>query len=168
MSFTFTCDYCGQEIKDHHDSVTLSSDAKGKGSKKRSGWIGHYHDTSASPCFDEIWEIVKLTKEYGETIESIPVATGQKIAAERRKHKRPGATAAAPEDAERTPLWTVVEGIPNAARRHLTMQGVVSLDDAARWSRDELLALSFVGPHTIECIEAALKARGLAFAGVTH
>jgi predicted flap endonuclease-1-like 5' DNA nuclease len=51
------------------------------------------------------------------------------------------------------------------AARALEAQGVRTLDDVARWTRKELLALHGVGPKAVRILEEALEAQGMALTG---
>ncbi|WP_114558781.1 helix-hairpin-helix domain-containing protein [Desertihabitans aurantiacus] len=46
----------------------------------------------------------------------------------------------------------------------LLEEGVTSLEQVARWSRRDLLALHGVGPRAVRLLEEALSERGLALA----
>jgi predicted flap endonuclease-1-like 5' DNA nuclease len=59
-----------------------------------------------------------------------------------------------------TPLRSI--GAP--ATRALEAQGVRTLDDVARWTREDLLALHGVGPKAVRLLEQALHAEGLTLA----
>ena len=50
------------------------------------------------------------------------------------------------------------------ATRALEAQGVRTLDDVARWTREDLLALHGVGPRAIRILEEALADQGLSLA----
>jgi hypothetical protein len=175
MSYTFICDYCGAMIEDE-DWVTLDTTGHGWGAKRRSGYVGHYHDDEAKPCFDEIWSAIKLVRDYGEVIEAIPVASGQKIASERSKHTKPeGSDVEIPsggtskEDRKRgaagTPLWRLPDGSEITFRARIALKdgGISCLEDAADWTSDELLALHGVGQGTLTRLRKALDELGLSF-----
>ena len=53
------------------------------------------------------------------------------------------------------------------ARQALRKVDVVTLEEAAARSREELAALRGVGPRTMERLDAAITERGLSYAGVS-
>jgi predicted flap endonuclease-1-like 5' DNA nuclease len=50
------------------------------------------------------------------------------------------------------------------AQRALAAAGITSLEEVARWTEADLLALHGVGPKTIRQLRPALEAKGLSFA----
>lgn len=50
------------------------------------------------------------------------------------------------------------------AQRALAGAGITRLEDVARWTEADLLALHGVGPKTIRQLRPALEAKGLSFA----
>ncbi len=50
------------------------------------------------------------------------------------------------------------------AQRALAGAGITSLEEVARWTEADLLALHGVGPKTIRQLRPALEAKGLSFA----
>jgi hypothetical protein len=55
------------------------------------------------------------------------------------------------------------KGVASPAIRALASVGVTRLDQAARFTKAELLALHGIGPKAIRLIEAELRARGKSF-----
>lgn len=93
MSFITTCDYCGAEIEpgEAWAMVTVQAcDTKGLRKRERwqGGWAGHYHARNWEDCYWKLRAAMLLVHEYAPTLETIPTATGQGIAAKRRKHHR--------------------------------------------------------------------------------
>lgn len=86
MSYTFTCDYCTEQIEPNDPMATLNIDRPVL-SVKRSGWIGHYHDTEE--CFGHIRDAIHSAEQpLVRSLESIPTISGQGVAARRRKHRK--------------------------------------------------------------------------------
>jgi hypothetical protein len=54
-------------------------------------------------------------------------------------------------------------GVPRPAIRALASVGVTRLDQLARFTEAELLALHGMGPRAIRLLEAELRARGKSF-----
>jgi hypothetical protein len=80
MTIVRYCDYCGVVIANGADVVQLQqSDARGF----HCYLIGDYHDS----CWQTVRGGIKLVHEFGESLEHIPVATSQAIAARKRKHR---------------------------------------------------------------------------------
>jgi hypothetical protein len=74
------CDYCGVVIGNGADVVQLQqTDARGH----RCYLFGEYHDY----CWDQVRDGIKLVQDCGGSLERIPVATSQAIAARKRKHR---------------------------------------------------------------------------------
>jgi hypothetical protein len=74
------CDYCGVVIGNGADVVQLQeSDARGY----RWCLVGEYHDY----CWRTVSDGIVLVHEFGGSLERIPVATSQAIAARKRKHR---------------------------------------------------------------------------------
>lgn len=61
-------------------------------------------------------------------------------------------------------MTTPLPSIGAPATRALEAQGVRRLEDVARWTRAELLALHGVGPKAVRLLEEALNAEGLTLA----
>ncbi len=57
------------------------------------------------------------------------------------------------------------DNLSQPARRALAQAGITCLEDVARWTAAELLALHGVGPKTIRQLRPLLAAKGLSFAG---
>ena len=62
-------------------------------------------------------------------------------------------------------MTTPLPSIGAPATRALEAQGVRTLDDVARWTREDLLALHGVGPRAVRILEEALEALGMALTG---
>jgi hypothetical protein len=66
-----------------------------------------------------------------------------------------------------TPEVRPVGDLPNeigkTAARELSLNGITSLAQVARHSREELLAIHGVGPKAIRILEGALAAEGLGY-----
>ncbi len=93
MSFVTTCDYCGREIKPGDAWAMITTESRGmenlrKRERWEGGYAGHYHARRNYDCYWKIDEAIRLVHEYAPTLETIPTATGQSIAAKRRKHRR--------------------------------------------------------------------------------
>ena len=61
------------------------------------------------------------------------------------------------------PVGDLPNGIGKTAARELSLNGITSLEQVARHSRDELLAIHGVGPTAIRILEGALAAEGLGY-----
>jgi predicted flap endonuclease-1-like 5' DNA nuclease len=61
------------------------------------------------------------------------------------------------------PVGDLPNEIGKTAARELSLRGITSLEQVARHSREELLAIHGVGPKAIRILEGALAAKGLAF-----
>jgi predicted flap endonuclease-1-like 5' DNA nuclease len=59
------------------------------------------------------------------------------------------------------PVGDLPNEIGTTAARELSLNGITSLDQVARHSRQELLAIHGVGPKAIRILERALAAKGL-------
>jgi predicted flap endonuclease-1-like 5' DNA nuclease len=59
------------------------------------------------------------------------------------------------------PVGDLPNEIGKTATRELSLNGITSLDQVARHSRQELLAIHGVGPKAIRILERALAAKGL-------
>jgi hypothetical protein len=81
MSVYVACDLCGENIDG--ERVVLEIRRTDRIDRET---LGDYHDD----CWHHVWDTVRLAEEYHGTIERIPVATGQSIAAKRRKHTQSG------------------------------------------------------------------------------
>ena len=55
------------------------------------------------------------------------------------------------------------KGVAKPAIRALSSVGVTRVDQTARFTKGELLALHWMGPKAIRLIEAELRARGKSF-----
>jgi hypothetical protein len=86
MSHAYVCDYCGGPIEPDDPMLTISVRGATDTELFVNGWIGHYHGNR--DCYDRVRDGIDLVQEYAGAIEAIPVATGQAIAAKRRKHRR--------------------------------------------------------------------------------
>jgi hypothetical protein len=99
MSVVIRCDWCGEEVPNHAPHMTFAATATGNpdATTHDTGWVGHYHagtwtDSTGRPaakyCFRQMLDAVHLVHEYAPAaLESAPVATSQKIAQLRRKHR---------------------------------------------------------------------------------
>jgi hypothetical protein len=61
------------------------------------------------------------------------------------------------------PVGDLPSDIGKTAARELSLNGITSLEQVARHSREELLAIHGVGPKAIRILEAALAAKGLGY-----
>jgi predicted flap endonuclease-1-like 5' DNA nuclease len=61
------------------------------------------------------------------------------------------------------PVGDLPNEIGKTAARELSLNGITSLDQVARHSRKELLAIHGVGPKAIRILERALAAKGLGY-----
>lgn len=61
------------------------------------------------------------------------------------------------------PVGDLPNEIGKTAARELSLNGITSLEQVARHSRDELLAIHGVGPKAIRILEGALATRGLSY-----
>jgi predicted flap endonuclease-1-like 5' DNA nuclease len=61
------------------------------------------------------------------------------------------------------PMGDLPNEIGKTATRELSLNGITSLDQVARHSRQELLAIHGVGPKAIRILERALAAKGLGY-----
>jgi predicted flap endonuclease-1-like 5' DNA nuclease len=61
------------------------------------------------------------------------------------------------------PVGDLPNEIGKTAARELSLRGITSLEQVARHSREELLAIHGVGPKAIRILEGALAAQGLDF-----
>jgi predicted flap endonuclease-1-like 5' DNA nuclease len=61
------------------------------------------------------------------------------------------------------PVGDLPNEIGKTAARELSLRGITSLEQVARRSREELLAIHGVGPKAIRILEGALAAKGLDF-----
>ena len=59
------------------------------------------------------------------------------------------------------PAGDLPNEIGKTAAREFSLNGITSLEQVARRSREELLAIHGVGPKAIRILEAALAAEGL-------
>jgi len=89
MSLLITCDWCGKEIEPGKPYVRLHADAHGGRNTWDSGYVGHYHSGQARSCYVAVHDALQVAHSWGPTLETIPTATRQAIAAKRRKHNRP-------------------------------------------------------------------------------
>ncbi|WP_438003208.1 DNA-binding protein [Sorangium sp. So ce321] len=70
-----------------------------------------------------------------------------------------------PSKTREQPESALPKGIGKPATRALASVGVSRLDQVARWTEAQLLALHGVGPKAVGVIKAALEAQGKALAG---
>jgi predicted flap endonuclease-1-like 5' DNA nuclease len=61
------------------------------------------------------------------------------------------------------PVGDLPDEIGRTAARELSLEGITSLEQVARHSRQELLAIHGVGPKAIRILEEALAAEGLGY-----
>jgi predicted flap endonuclease-1-like 5' DNA nuclease len=61
------------------------------------------------------------------------------------------------------PVGDLPDEIGRTAARELSLNGITSLEQVARHSRQELLAIHGVGPKAIRILEEALAAEGLGY-----
>jgi predicted flap endonuclease-1-like 5' DNA nuclease len=61
------------------------------------------------------------------------------------------------------PVGDLPDEIGRTAARELSLNGITSLEQVARHSRQELLAIHGVGPKAIRILEEALAAQGLGY-----
>ena len=61
------------------------------------------------------------------------------------------------------PVGHLPNEIGESAARQLCLNGITSLEQVARHSREELLAIEGVGPKAIRILGGALAAKGLGF-----
>jgi hypothetical protein len=61
------------------------------------------------------------------------------------------------------PVGDLPNEIGKTAARELSLYGITSLEQAARHSREDLLAIHGVGPKAIRILGGALAAEGLVF-----
>jgi hypothetical protein len=61
------------------------------------------------------------------------------------------------------PVGDLPNEIGKTAARELSLNGITSLDQVARHSRQELLAIHGVGPKAIRILETALASKGLGY-----
>jgi hypothetical protein len=61
------------------------------------------------------------------------------------------------------PVGDLPNEIGKTAARQLSLHGIMSLEQVARHSRDELLTIHGVGPKAIRILEGALAAEGLGY-----
>jgi predicted flap endonuclease-1-like 5' DNA nuclease len=61
------------------------------------------------------------------------------------------------------PVGDLPNEIGKTAARELSLNGITSLEQVARHSRDELLAIHGVGSKAIRILEGALTAEGLGY-----
>lgn len=97
MSVIHVCDYCGRNITDGaYLEVTKRGwqpDHRGELRHVIGESFGHYHSRPPAhgepSCWRRIVDAIELTESLGPTLETIETATGQAIAAKRRKHRKP-------------------------------------------------------------------------------
>ncbi|WP_437618080.1 DNA-binding protein [Sorangium sp. So ce1151] len=70
-----------------------------------------------------------------------------------------------PSKTREQPESALPKGIGKPATRALASVGISRLDQVARWTEAQLLALHGVGPKAVGVIKAALEAQGKALAG---
>lgn len=63
------------------------------------------------------------------------------------------------------PVGDLPNDIGKTAARELSLGGIVSLEQVARHSQEELLAIHGVGPKAIRTLGEALAAKGLGYKG---
>lgn len=63
-----------------------------------------------------------------------------------------------------SPESNLPANLSQPAQRALAGAGITRLEDVARWTETDLLALHGVGPKTIRQLRPALEAKGLSFA----
>jgi predicted flap endonuclease-1-like 5' DNA nuclease len=61
------------------------------------------------------------------------------------------------------PVGDLPDEIGRTAARELSLNGITSLEQVARHSRQELLTIHGVGPKAIRILEEALAAQGLGY-----
>jgi predicted flap endonuclease-1-like 5' DNA nuclease len=61
------------------------------------------------------------------------------------------------------PVGDLPDEIGRTAARELSLNGITSLEQVARHSRQELLAIHGVGPKAIRILEEALAAEGIGY-----
>ena len=61
------------------------------------------------------------------------------------------------------PVGDLPDEIGKTAARELDLNGIASLEQVARYSQKELLAIHGVGPKAIRILDGALAAKGLGF-----
>lgn len=96
MSIVTRCDWCGEEIPPAAPTSAFQTHADVK-ADHTSGWIGHYHDghwrnehgqVEGRACFTRMLDAVRLVHDFAPAaLENVEVATPQKIAQLRRRHR---------------------------------------------------------------------------------
>ena len=87
----WTCDYCGRDI---HGPYYATIRVRGRGVDIDTGEDvdleddHHYHAGHNGSCYRKAYDALLLAEDFGATLETIPTATGQSIAAKRRKYRK--------------------------------------------------------------------------------
>lgn len=152
MSYTFTCDWCGERIESG-EVVELRARA-GDHSDWKGGWVAHYHGAGEDSCYAHIRDAIDLIRKTGPSIEAIPVLPTEPASPQRCRASVPG----------KSPTHGIrLDGIklhPGAAFA-LQDAGIRTLEDAAEFSEIELIAIDRVGQTTIHSLIRGLEAKGL-------
>jgi hypothetical protein len=173
MSVTITCNYCGETIEDDQPYMMFVADAERSDRSWVSGTIGHYHtpgrdkslahpsgrrgSADAPDCWAAIYDVLQLAHDYAPTLEGIPVASGQAIAALRRRHSQGANVDRDDEIADVADLPVQVLDLRPQTRLALSRAGVDTLRELHRRVRDRsILSAPGVAQKTLAEIERAL------------
>jgi hypothetical protein len=152
---TWTCDGCDEQVSEQ-EMITLSTSGGFELTRRhehpyRAGYIGHYHED----CWYEVQHEIHVLAKGGERdpLETIPVAEDYEIMSRREGHRMPAGRRFGEATAE---LRDVLREVAPRCVYALPRAGVTSLDDVARLSDEQLLALPGVGQKTVDALRRAL------------
>jgi hypothetical protein len=150
---SWTCDVCGQRVSSP-EMVTLTTTAGADVEDYRAGYLGHFHDD----CWTDVVhravdDVIDMHREVASVLARIPVAREFEIEVARRAHRLPNGQRPYEPDPD---LARLLAGLPPGVRSALPRAGVRTLEQLARMTDQELLAIERVGAKTVAYVRERL------------
>lgn len=162
MSYTFTCDWCGGEIESVRRAIKLRAEA-GEDTDWRGGWAADYHPD----CMHDVMDAIDLIRGVGKFVDSIPVR--EKLVEQEKPRPTPRPTTTGrPSRKEwdrRVAAGTRLHklGFGPAVVHRLYQANLLTLEEVAERTEEEVAAIRGVGFMTMQRLRAALANARLSF-----
>lgn len=160
---TWTCDVCCRPVSER-EMITLVVDAGPEAkSEYETGWLGHYH----APCWLLLSEQVETLAcpapadpSDPAALAQIPTADLREIGRLRGQHRLPDGTPIVDREQDVEPaLNDVLARLGYRCRYVLPRAGVRTLEQVARMTDAQLLAIEGVGAKTVRVLREAIAER---------